>query len=254
MELVSQGLLGILTTLSAGGIALYHLGPYGLGVLSSRIIRRGNPASRMVALTFDDGPDPRYTPRCLEILSTYGIRACFFLVGERVRRYPVLAREIRAQGHEVGNHTWSHRSQWFLSPRRTKLEVREGAEAISEVLGERPCFFRPPHGRMNLIGYQEATALGERCVLWSLSAQDWRRGRSPAWITKRVMARLQGGDIVLLHDGGEVEGAPEAMLGALPEIIRGARQRGFDLVPLREMMVGKGNRRQLRNARPGEKE
>ncbi len=240
MELPFQGLLGILAASGAGGITLYHLSPYGLGFFSSRIIRRGNAKPWMVALTFDDGPDPRYTPRCLEILSTYGVRASFFLVGERATRHPALVWEIWAQGHDVGNHTWSHQRHWWLSPRRTRLEVRKGAEALSEVLGERPRFFRPPHGQMNVIGYREAIALGEWCVLWSLSAQDWRRGRSPAWIARRVTARLQGGDIVLLHDGGEVEGAQEAMLAALPEIIREARNRGFHPVPLREMVAVEG--------------
>lgn len=232
--------VGIFALAGVGGISIYHLGPYLWGSWSHGITRNGNASSQKVALTFDDGPDPRYTPRCLEILKAHQVHATFFLVGEQVRRYPDLAREIRAQGHDVGNHTWGHRHHWLLSPQKAKVEVREGARVIMEVIGERPRFFRPPFGEMNLFSYWAAACLKERCVLWSIAAKDWQRGRSAAWITRGVTSRLRGGAIVLLHDSGGAEGAPEAMLQALPDIICETKRQGFQLVSLSQMMDGRG--------------
>lgn len=231
--------LGVPGITAIGAISTYLLGPYLHGLARPGIRRRGSPRSRQVALTFDDGPDPRYTPRCLEILQAHQIHATFFLVGQRVRRHPDLARQIRAHGHDVGNHTWSHRHHWLLAPRGARDEVREGSRAIREILGEPERYFRPPFGVMNLASYREAVRLGERCVLWSIAARDWQAGCSADAIATRVSTRLRGGAIVLLHDGGGTEGAPEAMLEALPEIIVEAKRREFRLVALSEMTDGR---------------
>lgn len=229
-------LLGVLAITAVGAIAAYLLGPYLFGLWSHGITRKGKAGSGQVALTFDDGPDPGYTPRCLEILEAHHVHATFFLVGQQVRRYPDLTRQIRAHGHDVGNHTWSHQHHWLLAPRRAMDEVREGSRAISETIGEPPRYFRPPFGVMNLFSYGEAARLGERCVLWSIAAKDWEGGRSANMIAGTVCTLLKGGAIVLLHDCGGAEGAPEAMLRALPDIISEAKRRGFRLVALSEMI------------------
>lgn len=228
--------IGMLATAGVTGTFIYHLAPYLWGTWARKIIRKGNASSRKMALTFDDGPDPRYTPRCLEILKAHQVQATFFLVGKQVMRHPDLAREIRIQGHILGNHTWGHRRHWLLSPQRAKVEVREGARAITEVVGEPPRYFRPPFGLMNLFTYREAVRLGEQCVFWSIPARDWQRGLSAGWIVKRVTSRLRGGAILLLHDCGGAEGAPEVMLKALPDIIHEGRQQGFQWVSLGEVM------------------
>ena len=105
-----------------------------------------------------------------------------------------------------------------------------------EVIGEPTRFFRPPFGEINVFSFREAVRLEERCVLWSIVAKDWQRGRSAGWIARRVTSRLRGGAIVLLHDGGRTEGAPEVMLKALPNIIHEAKRQGFQLVSLSEMI------------------
>lgn len=230
--------LGGLAVAALGALAVYLGGPYAHGLWRHGITRQGGARCRQVALTFDDGPDPRYTPRCLEILKAHGVRATFFLVGQQARRYPDLARRIRADGHDVGNHTWSHQHHWFLGPRRAMDEVREGSRAISEIIGEPSRYFRPSFGVMNLFSYREAARLGERCVLWSITAEDWVGGRSADTIAATVCPRLKDGSIVLLHDSGGADGAPEAMLGALPDIIGEATRRGFRLVALSEMIGG----------------
>jgi peptidoglycan/xylan/chitin deacetylase (PgdA/CDA1 family) len=223
-------------------ISVYTLGPYFWGFCSRGIIRKGNSGGDRAALTFDDGPDPRYTPRCLEILKAHGIHATFFLVGQKVRMYPDLVRQILAHGHDVGNHTWSHQHHWRIGPRQAINEVRKGTSEISQSIGDRPRYFRPSYGVMNLFSYWEARRLGQRCVLWSVIAKDWEGGvggRSAATIAATVGASLEGGSIVLLHDSGGAEGAPATMLDALPDIISEAQRRGLRLVALREMIERK---------------
>lgn len=232
-------MFAVLALVLVGGIVIYHLSPYLWGFWCHRITRNGDTSSGKVALTFDDGPDPRYTPRCLEILKAHQVHAAFFLVGRKVTRYPELAREIRVRGHDVGNHTLGHRHHWLLLPQKAKAEVREGARAITEAVGQPPRFFRPPYGEMNLFGYREALRLRERCVFWSFPVRDWRRGRSVDWIVKRVSSRLRAGAIILLHDSGGAEGAPAVMLEALPGIIHEVRRHGLEFVSLSEIMNGR---------------
>ncbi len=107
---------------------------------------RGPRLSGKVALTFDDGPDAAHTPRVLDVLAAHGIKASFFLIGERAAREPALARRIAEEGHDLGNHTWSHRSLWLSGPRETARQVGQGHAAIAEAAGAAPRFFRPPWG------------------------------------------------------------------------------------------------------------
>jgi peptidoglycan/xylan/chitin deacetylase (PgdA/CDA1 family) len=223
-------------------IAIYWLGPYLFGSLSREIIRKGGAGAQVAALTFDDGPDPRYTPRCLDILEAHRVHATFFLLGQKVKLYPDLARQILARGHDVGNHTMTHRHHWMIGPIQAMREVREGSRAILETVGARPRFFRPSFGVMNLFSYWEALRLGQRCVLWSVAAHDWEGGeggRSAATIAQDVSSRLQAGAVILLHDSGGAPGAPETMLEALPEIIAEAKRRRLRLVNISEMVAGK---------------
>src|SRR5690606_11861693 len=104
--------------------------------------------SPAVYLTFDDGPDPRWTPQILDILAAHDAPATFFALGCHARSQPELLRRVRAEGHAVGNHTYSHRHPWKMLARRARAEVRDGAAAIAAVLGERPRHYRPPHGRL----------------------------------------------------------------------------------------------------------
>ncbi|HTU64135.1 MAG TPA: polysaccharide deacetylase family protein, partial [Polyangiales bacterium] len=98
-----------------------------------------------VYLTFDDGPDPEWTPRVLNVLDKEGVKATFFAIGQQAQQTPDLVRRIHDAGHAVGNHTFSHRHPWFMSQRTARAQVRDGANAISDVLGVEPKFYRPPH-------------------------------------------------------------------------------------------------------------
>lgn len=191
------------------------------------VIRR-LPARGRVYLTFDDGPDPTWTPRFLDLLAAADTQATFFVIGHEAQRWAPLLRRIRKAGHAVGNHTYSHRHPWTMSATRARREVRDGAEVIAQVLGERPSRFRPPHGRLRPAMVDEAQDGGQRIVLWSLSAIDW----GPLGRAEQIGVRLdrvEAGDIVLMHDGRHRHNRPDETARVLPAFLARLRNRG--LVP-----------------------
>jgi peptidoglycan/xylan/chitin deacetylase (PgdA/CDA1 family) len=190
-----------------------------------------------VALTFDDGPDPVHTPRVLELLGRAHVRGTFFLVGERAVRAPEVARAIVAAGHELGNHTWSHRSLWVCSPRETEREIRRGDEAIASITGRRPRYFRPPWGMVNLAMFPVLRRLGTPCVFWSLQTEGLRRC-PPDRMVDRMIRGVRPGTIVDLHDADGVPGAGGRLIQALPTMLEGLRAEGYELVSLGELLAG----------------
>lgn len=189
-------------------------------------------AASSVYLTFDDGPDPEWTPRVLDALEQAQVRATFFAIGEQARRVPELMRRVHAAGHAIGNHTFSHRHPWFMSTRAARSQVRDGAKALSDVVGDAPRFYRPPHGRYRPCMSDEARRCGEQVVLWDISAVDWGPlGVAPA-IEKRLAA-VKGGDIVLMHDGRNQHNRPDQLLQLLPAFLQRLKARGLrpELLP-----------------------
>jgi peptidoglycan-N-acetylglucosamine deacetylase len=184
----------------------------------STIVRRLPAATREVFLTFDDGPDPHWTPRILDVLARHRVRASFFVIGQLVRQFGPLLRDIRAAGHAVGNHTWSHRHPWSLTRALARQEVRDGADAIAQSIGERPAWFRPPHGRLSAGLMEAAHAENERIALWSVSAVDWGPWAAPHRVLSRLRA-VRPGDIVLMHDGPWLQNRPASTVHALPMLL-----------------------------------
>lgn len=188
--------------------------------------------SDRIYLTFDDGPDPEWTPRVLDALAAAQVKATFFAIGEQAQRAPEVMRRIQAGGHAIGNHTFSHRHPWFMSQRTARAQVRDGANALSDVLGAAPKFYRPPHGRERACMSDEAHRCGEQVVLWDISAVDW----GPLGTAERIGKRLSmitGGDVVLLHDGRNQHNRPDQMLQVLPALLNRLSSRGLqaELLP-----------------------
>ena len=196
---------------------------------------RGSREGRRIALTFDDGPDPATTPRVLDLLSAHGVKASFFLIGERAaRNRPVVQRMVEA-GHDVGNHGWSHKCLWFSDPWRTADEVRRGHDTLSEITGARPRFYRPAWGMTNLALFPLLRRLHTRCVFWTVQTEGRRPASASVQVT-RARRRSQPGAILDLHDADGVPGAGQRLLDALPAIIQGLRADGYTLVPLRDLL------------------
>jgi peptidoglycan/xylan/chitin deacetylase (PgdA/CDA1 family) len=197
--------------------------------------RRGPAGRHQIALTFDDGPDPAATPRLLRLLAARGIRATFFLIGERAARHPDLVRAIADAGHEVGNHTWRHRNAWLLPPTAAAREITEGARILEDILGRSPRLYRPPWGIVNAAALATARRLGLMTVLWSIQ-HEGLRPRSPAAQLRHVADRLHDGAIVDLHDAPGLPGAPERLLATMPGLLDLLEDRGYTAAPVGELL------------------
>lgn len=150
----------------------------------------------VVALTFDDGPDPEFTPRFLEILDRHQAHATFFMVGEAAHRYPELVRQVAQAGHAIGNHSWDHPSLPLISGRERRRQIRACGRAIAPY-GQG--LFRPPFGHQNVASRLDALWLGLKVIAWNLAVEDWL-GRDGQWMVDRVTTQLQPGSVVLFHD------------------------------------------------------
>jgi peptidoglycan/xylan/chitin deacetylase (PgdA/CDA1 family) len=196
---------------------------------------RGPRTPRRLALTFDDGPDPEWTPRVLDALGTAGVRGTFFLVGERAERVPGLVRRIAAEGHEIGNHSWSHRSLWLCGPRATAREIGRAHDGLAALAGAPPRHFRPPWGMVNAAMFSALRRVGERCVFWSIQPE----GRRPVPAERqvaRVLGRAHPGAIVDLHDAEGTPAAPARLLHVLPALLAGLRERGYVFATVAELI------------------
>jgi peptidoglycan/xylan/chitin deacetylase (PgdA/CDA1 family) len=193
-----------------------------------------------VALTFDDGPDPQVTPAALDLLDRAGAKATFFCIGEQVRRFPALAREILARGHAVENHSYHHSPYaGFWLPRRMQADINAAQSAIADATGVAPLFYRPPFGVRNPLLELSLAAVGLHCVAWSARAFD-TLARDPGRVVRSLTAQLDAGAIVLLHDGIAIRkrtGAP-VVLAALPPLLDVVSARGLTSINLRSIASG----------------
>ena len=226
-----------LARVGVAAAALWAGYAWGAHLLPARATRRGPAAGRRIALTFDDGPDPTWTPRIAGLLADRGAPSTFFVVGARAEAHPSTVRALVAAGHEVASHGWSHRSLWLCGPRRTADEVLRAQARLAELCGRAPRFFRPPWGMVNAALFAVLRRADLRCVLWSLQPEGLRP-RTPRSQVAHVVARAHPGAIVDLHDAEGVPGAPGRLAAALPAMIDGLRARGYLLTTLTDLLDG----------------
>ena len=210
--------------------------PPGRVVAGSSLLSSVRTQRRVVALTFDDGPDPEWTPKFVEALGP--ARSTFFVLGEAVRRAPEVARAAVVAGHEVACHGDRHRKLTRLSPQETTADLRSGYQTITCATGTSPRFFRPAHGVFNLSAWRECSRLGMRRTLWSGSAKDWSRDATSRSVTERVLAAARPGAVILMHDSGGWPGRPATTFAALPDILEGLKRLGLEPVTLTELVGG----------------
>lgn len=219
-----------------------------------RVFKRGR-AREEIALTFDDGPDPVYTPRLLDLLRQYGAKATFFVVGVHAERHPDLLRRMAEEGHAIGIHNYVHKTNWLMRPGTVKKQIARTSEIIEQATGVKPVYYRPPWGIVNLFDYANLGYL--QIILWSAMFSDWRKRVGAERLTARMLKKLRPGEVLLLHDCGKTfgadEDAPEQMLQALEVCLRRGNELGYRFVTIGEMIaVTDRNRAQERAAkRPG---
>jgi peptidoglycan/xylan/chitin deacetylase (PgdA/CDA1 family) len=229
-----------LTPLALGGAAALWVGyAWGAHALTLAATWHGPRHARRIALTFDDGPDPTWTPRIAEALAARGVRATFFVVGQRAHGHPRALRAVAEAGHEIASHGWSHTSLWFCGPRRTADEVLRTQDRLAQLTGRAPRFFRPPWGMVNAALFGVLRRAGLTCVFWSIQPEGLRPRAGQAQAA-HVIARAHPGAIVDLHDADGVPGAPERLAAALPAIVDGLRERGYALTTVGELLGASG--------------
>ncbi|NOL43566.1 polysaccharide deacetylase family protein [Kribbella sandramycini] len=179
--------------------------------------------AKYVVLTFDDGPDPAYTPKVLEVLKKYDATATFFEVGKNVAKHPELTKAIHAAGHSIQNHTWAHQDLRHQTASAFRQQVQSTDEAIRAAGGVVPTCLRPPYGGVSATVRQRAKALGKELVLWTIDSRDWSKPGSPA-IVQRVLTGVRNGSVILLHDGG---GNRSQTVAALPQILATLKAQGY---------------------------
>ncbi|MFF2203429.1 polysaccharide deacetylase family protein [Streptomyces sp. NPDC058145] len=189
-----------------------------------------------VALTFDDGPDPRSTPAFLAALDELAVRATFFVLGEQVLAHRRLSHEIVRRGHELAVHGWTHDRPWRPAPVRETRRLARAAHAVAEVSGANPVWYRPPYGILTGDRLLAARRTGLRPVLWTAWGRDWAADATAGSVTATVLPDLRGGGTVLLHDTDR-HAAPDcwrAALAALPRLVGACRETGLTVGPLGE--------------------
>ena len=207
---------------------------FGLG-----IFRRGK--SNGVAFTFDDGPNSFFTPELLRLLKQYNVKATFFVLGSRAKEHPELIKQIHQDGHLVGIHNYTHKSNWLMTPWSVKHKhVMESADIIENIIGVRPNFYRPPWGIINVFDFFLLKQF--HIVLWSVMPSDWRSKQAgdEHKLKQKLLRTIKAGSVVLLHDSGDTFGAnttaPQYMMQALEEVIIELSTRNHQFLRVDELM------------------
>lgn len=208
----------------------------GAGDAQVDVIFRVRTPQRALALTFDDGPDPRWTPQILDILARRDITATFFVVGERARHHPALLRRIAVAGHAIGNHTDSHTDLAEASSQAVAAELARTNDAIADITGSRPTLMRPPYGHLDPVGLLAAAEAELTVVLWS----QLIRGSAPDADAEACLREVRPGSIVLAHDGGPTPNP--ALIQALTRLIERLRSDGYALVDVPTLLRSRNAR------------
>ncbi|MEE4562639.1 polysaccharide deacetylase family protein [Paenibacillus polymyxa] len=195
-------------------------------IFGFRVFRRGK-SDQEYALTFDDGPDPVYTPQLLDLLKRFDAKATFFVVGLNAEKHPELLKRMHDEGHLIGIHNYVHKSNWLMRPVTVRRQIAQTESVIRRVTGEGTTFYRPPWGIVNFFDISKNN--GRRIVLWSSMFGDWKASIGAKQLAERMLKKLRGGEVMLLHDCGTTLGAdaeaPQNMLIALEKLLRVAQER-----------------------------
>jgi peptidoglycan/xylan/chitin deacetylase (PgdA/CDA1 family) len=185
---------------------------------------------KTLAMTFDDGPHPSLTPKLLDILKERNIKCTFFLIGNLVKIYPAIVRRIIAEGHEIGNHTWTHCSLTSRSDEQIRSELKKSEDAVYEVAGVRPHLMRPPYGAINTrIKDLMFSEFGYSTIMWSVDPQDWRRPGVAA-VTSRLVNGAHPGAIMLSHD------IHPPTITAMPAMFDQLLAKGYQFVTVSQLL------------------
>jgi len=193
-------------------------------------LRKGNPALREIALTFDDGPHPLYTAQLLAILRYYRVPATFFMVGVQAERYTEWVKMVFQEGHEIGNHTYDHFRLVNLPYDEQVYQIEAFQELIHKITGVYPRFLRPPGGQFDRATVELMNKNGLALGLWTINSKDGTQIGS-AEMLRNLLKQAESGSIILFHDGRE------ETIRVLPSLIETLKRRGFRFVTMSQMLL-----------------
>lgn len=199
---------------------------------SDIVFYKSRKPTKKIALTFDDGPHPRYTEKILEILERYNIKATFFVIGVNIRNYPEPLRKIAAAGHDIGNHSYSHTVDKNMSKSDILAEMQKCDSLIYDITGQKTKLYRPPCGFYGDEVVSAAKERGYTIVLWSVDTLDWKN-TPPSEIVGNVIPNTNGGEIILMHD---YTSGKNTTCEALELIIPMLLQKGYEFVKISELI------------------
>jgi len=186
----------------------------------------------LIAITFDDGPDPVLTPRLLDLLKERGIHATFFLVGKNAAAFPEVVRRIVEEGHEVGNHSWSHPLLTQLSAEGVESQLRRTHDAIVKACGTAPLLYRPPYGAVRATQRARIEkSFGYPAILWDVDPQDWQHPRNAQKVYDSIQRQTRPGSIILCHD------IHETTIAAMPATLDDLTARGFRFATVTQLIA-----------------
>ena len=208
------------------------------------IVRRDTiyevPSSeKVVALTFDDGPSPKWTPEILDALKAAQVKATFFMLGKHVDLYPDVARLVASEGHEIGNHTYDHHTLIYYKNSELEKEINDAQSAIYKACGVMTKYFRPPKAWLTESEKKDIKRMGYKIILWSLNSKDWVTF-DDRYIVKYILRHVRPGDILLFHDSGGVfkpeGGDRKETVKTIPGLVEKLRERGYRFVTISELL------------------
>ncbi len=191
----------------------------------------GPTNKKAIALTFDDGPDPIYTPKILAVLAKYNVKATFFLVGEQTQRNLALVKKILAAGHEIGSHTMTHPDSNNSTLLLLEKEVLESVRLLERLSQQKIKYMRPPYGQLSPAYFAACQAQGITMIVWSIDSNDWREPPVDKMV-EQVISQVQPGSIILLHDGG---GTRQNTVDALDQLLPLLKQMKLEPMTLSQM-------------------
>ncbi|MNH77439.1 Peptidoglycan-N-acetylglucosamine deacetylase [compost metagenome] len=197
------------------------------------------PQVKQIALTFDDVPDPRFTPQVLDVLAKYHIKATFFVVGQRAVKHPGLVKRIYREGHLIGNHSYNHPLFKNRNLAYFKNQILRTEKIIYNLTGFRPKLIRPPYGEINEEQLRWVKSSGYKVINWNVDSKDWK-GLNKEQVKNNILSAAGPGSIILQHAGGGVGADLSGTVQALPEVISTLRSQGYTFVDLSELLHIKG--------------
>lgn len=225
-------IFGIISSVTANAHAVGGAPWIGFG-REDNVFCGADTEEKVIALTFDDGPHPRYTDKILDILKEYGVKATFFTVGENAALYPEQIKRIAAEGHEIGNHTYTHADLKRIDRKTLMRELGETERIIEELTGKSPTVFRPPEGRCNETVVACANEKGYTTVLWTVDPRDWASPPAKT-VVDVILKNVKCGSVILCHDynSGKSCPTPEALRVVIPALI----DKGYSFVTVSELL------------------